>query len=207
MSDSTETVATDGELAAMIVWDEYNDENNDPRQYENLGVMAARGHREYLLGDQTDETQEVHDALVRTRKPNVVARWLKVYRGATVVLPLGLIDHSGISIYVGSGAHWCDPGGWDSGLIGLIYDTPETRENTGAPLESIERQLRAEVAEYDRYLTGDVWGIRVTRETVDGDTETLDECWGLLGREYAEQEARATLEHYAKTLPRQLTLV
>jgi hypothetical protein len=89
----------------------------------------------------------------------------------------------------------------------MIFDTPESREETGVELDDIEQALRSEVAEYDKYLTGDVWGIRITRENVDGDVDELESVWGFLGRESAEAEARASLEGYARTLPRQLTLV
>ena len=180
-----------------LVIDESGFDYADPRQDDNLGVMAARGNRNYDLGDDTSLTREVHEALLRTRRLDVVERWLRIFHGATVVLPLGLIDHSGISMYVGAGAHVMDPGGWDSGLVGLIFDTAESRELIGTPPEHVESVLRDEVAEYDRYLRGEVYGAvyerlhtwtrddGVTRQT----WEAEDSVWGMLGYEHAESSA------------------
>ena len=200
MYDTIATVwETDTERVRLVA-DYAGAEYADPRQDTNLGVMAAHGHRRYSLGDNTDLTQEVHDALMLVG-PRITARWLRIFHGATVVLPLGLIDHSGISMYVGSGAHPHDFGGWDSGLVGLTFDTPATRAECGTPPELIEKVLRGEVEEYDRYLRGEVYGAVYerlhtwTRE--DGETRTEweaeDSVGGMLGYEHAVEGAR---EHF-----------
>lgn len=107
-----------------------------------------------------------------------LAAYLKQERGATVILPLGLIDHSGISMYVGAGAHPHDPGGWDSGQVGVIFDTTETREQLqDTTREEIEKQLRAEVDTYAEYLRGEVYCYTVTGP----DGEHIDSCGGFLG--------------------------
>lgn len=58
----------------------------------------------------------------------------------------------------------------------------------GKPAKSCRERavdlLIGEVAEYDQYLTGDVWGYVV------GD----DSCWGFYGREYCEQEAKSVVD-------------
>lgn len=106
--------------------------------------------------------------------------YLRQERGATVVLPLGLIDHSGLSMYIGSGAHRHDPGGWDSGQVGVIFDTPETRKDRGmqdARREEIDRALRVEVEEYAEFLRGEVYCFTVS----DGDRDQIDSCCGFVG--------------------------
>lgn len=123
--------------------------------------------------------------------------YLTQERGAHVILPLGLIDHSGISMYVGDGAHPHDPGGWDSGQVGVIFDTTETRKESGlqdAGHEEIEKALRAEVQVYAQYLRGEVYSYCVT----DSDGEHIDSCHGFLGDlEYVRSQANEAAEHGA----------
>ena len=206
MSDYQEMVAETETRRVYITPDER--EESPRMEWDHFGIMACR-HRHYLLGDyKHDMTREVWDAYDRCGNLAIVARWLRMFHGATVVLPLGLYDHSGISMYVGSGAHPFDSGGWDSGVVGLIFDTPEQRETWGftgddwGTPERIEEALRGEVKEYDQYLTGDVWGYVVERRETwtNGSGETMatweheDSLWGLYGSEYAKQEALAAFE-------------
>jgi hypothetical protein len=129
--------------------------------------------------------------------------YLRHRRGATVILPLGLIDHSGISMYVGAGAHRHDPGGWDSGQVGVIFDTTETRKECGmenARPEDIERALRAEVTAYDQFLRGEVYCYTVT----DPAGEHLDSCCGFLGDlEYVRSQANDAAEYAAQAAERE----
>lgn len=192
----------------QVVADESNDGHADPRDGINVGVMMANGHRRYTLGDEPHLKHcsvEVRDAynlaeraMSEARNLVQLMRYLRIFVGATVVLPLGLIDHSGISMYVGAGAHVMDPGGWDSGLVGVIFDIPATLAETGCPPERVEEALRAEVKAYDQYLTGDVWGYVVERVDTcshgDVHADTVDSCWGFLGDEGAIEEGRRALQ-------------
>lgn len=132
--------------------------------------------------------------------------YLKQERGATVILPLFLLDHSGLSIRAGANRGSFDrrnrfvgdEAGWDTSSVGVIFDTKETREETGAPLDSIEQQLRNEVEEYDSFLRGEVYGFIVAE-----DTWVEESCWGFLGdikyaREEAEMEARGVAKRLAR---------
>ena len=62
---------------------------------------------------------------------DMLVRYLKLKEGAVAVLPLTLIDHSGLSIRVGRGAWAEDPGGWDSGTVGAIYLTQRNEIGIG----------------------------------------------------------------------------
>ena len=115
-----------------------------------------------------------------------------------IILPLGLFDHSGISMYVGSGAHTFDPGGWDSGQVGWIYVSKQKLRSEGygkyltkKVLAKAEEVLRGEVSTYDQYLTGDVWGYVVK----DEDGEVVDSCWGFYGVDEAFAEGEAAAKH------------
>lgn len=134
--------------------------------------------------------------------------YLKRYRGATVVLPLFLYDHSGISISAGENMGSfdrrnrvvSDAAGWDVSSVGVIFDTKETREATGVKPdpEEIERQLRGEVEEYDLYLTGQVYGY-----VVGEDTPFEESVWGFLGDKYVNEEAKEAASRVSALLKRE----
>jgi hypothetical protein len=130
-------------------------------------------HRRYSLGDHHDFCDpQAFAAAVRERD--------------AIILPLYLFDHSGLSISTASSAfRACDPAGWDWGQVGYIYvEKARVRWAFGAKhLTSrvrarVEDQLRGEVATYDQYLRGQVYGFNLSdRQT----GEVIDSCWGFYG--------------------------
>lgn len=149
---------------------------SSPREFDNLGVMAC-WHRRYNLGDvQPKEDPE---------------EWLKANAPkGSIVLPLYLYDHSGISMSVGS--FGCP---WDSGQVGYIVATPEAiRKNfmkkriTAKMRAMVEEILKSEVKVYDDYLTGNVWGYTIEKTHPCGECgskvheeDEEDSCWGFYG--------------------------
>lgn len=178
--------------------------NGNPRDADNLGVMLANGHRHYTLGDadfsrsipEYDRAAALLNDIIndediahgQTSFETVVRRRFKEELGATVVLPLWLLDHSGLAMRTST--FFGDPGNWDSGVVGFIFDTPRTREMCGTPLDRIQEVLQGEVEAYDMYLQGDVWGYQVE----DPSGEEVDACWGYLGFDNCKQDARAVAE-------------
>lgn len=160
----------------------------DPRQNTNVGTFV-HWHRRYELGDREIDSQE--NEAMRRGGVKLLSRYLTLARGATIVIPVGLLDHSGLTIYAGGGPHWSDSAGWDSGTVGVIYDTPESREETGVPLDKIEEALRSEIEEYDKYLRGEIYGFVV------GDDDLEDSCGGHLGLEYAKEAANEAADMIA----------
>lgn len=156
-----------------------DDDPSSPRDYENLSHMVC-AHRRYTLGDEQRSEGETEEEL-RERVPGILA-----------ILPLYLYDHSGITIST-------TPFGcaWDSGQVGWAYVTEKSAKAMGCdgsmggdwPVSRLEEAIRGEVAEYDRFLTGDVYGYVVT----EPDGEEGESCWGFIGREYAIEEARGAI--------------
>lgn len=130
-----------------------------------------------------------------------------------VILPLYLLDHSGITMRTG---RFSCP--WDSGQVGFIYCTKETiRKELSRPqplkrgqerqgyktikhvtkkdLAHAEECLRREVKTYDQYLTGDVYGFVI--EEMDGEG---DNCWGFFGMDDCLSEAKMEVDAYIKWL-------
>ena len=117
----------------------------------------------------------------------------KAERARYLSYPLRLLRHSGDTVYVGSGEHWADPGGWDSGQMGVAYITKErvlsewgavwkdgkvvnkAKRLTRAIVEKAYKSLKTEVAEMNLFLQGDVYGVMLTCL----ETEDCDSCWGF----------------------------
>lgn len=102
-----------------------------------------------------------------------------------VSLPLFLIDHSGLSISVGS--FGCT---WDSGQVGIalarVADFPSA--------EDALRAIRGEVETYDRYLRGEcyaweLWDTRDDAEEYCGSYDSVESAMAELEAAMARQEA------------------
>jgi hypothetical protein len=184
---SYEVDRIEGDKCVAIVYADECAEDADPRQWDNLSIMRC-SHRNYRLGDGEPEGRHV-EALERGGL-RLLERYLRIVEGAVAFVPLGLIDHSGLSLYAGGGSHWSDSAGWDSGTVGYAYVTRERCDELGAPIDSAERQMLGEIETYDQYLRGDVFYVVVE----DDRGETLDSCGGFIGFDTATEHARETLD-------------
>lgn len=145
-----------------------------PREWDNIGTMVCF-HSRYNLGDEhnfrTEDFGSWEDIEVLLYKEEK----------AVTVLPLYLYDHSGISMSTSRNYPFnCR---WDSGQVGFIYATQQ--ENMTC--EQLTKILRDEVATYDDYLTGNVWGFTLYQlKTCDmghEHKEHIDSCWGFYGHD------------------------
>jgi len=190
-------------LTVRIMADDFGDSGN-PREWDNLGVLLmVGGAAQDGYGDEPGRftipewyaaTNAAGTLDERGLGKEAFARWARMNLGATVVLPVYLTTGSYAMIRAGALSD-------ERPCAGFIFDTARTRELTGAPVESIERQLEGEVAEYDAYLHGDVVGFEVVRKQTCNlghiHEEVLDSCWGFLvvdrerDMEYVRSEARA----------------
>ena len=171
---------------------EQDNDPEDPRQWDNLGVMYCK-HRNYNLGDKQlgDEFNEYMDA------GEIEAELKK--QGAVIMAPLFLYEHSGITIKIGSFTGLMDPAYvyFDSGQVGWIvafaddikkeYNVKRISKQLKA---KVMKLLEAEVKTYDQYLTGDIYGYIVEK---DGDHQ--DSCWGFYGYEEALKEGKAQADY------------
>jgi len=180
----------------------YQDEDAmSPRENDNLTVIVD-WHRRYELGDRKASDVEL-DAL-RRGGFKLLARYLRRFEDVLWVQPIGMLDHSGVTIWVGGGSHWSDAAGWDSGTVGFAYVTKKRFEELcgswpykpksfkGTAEKWLEHTSTEEIEEYDRYLRGDVYGYVIE----DEDGNHVDSCWGFIGGEYAQQEAKDALKSH-----------
>ena len=163
----------------------YADDSNDsPREWSNLGRIVSF-HRRYRLSDKSEEDlksdsfngwKELEDYLIKERD-------------AGIVLPLRMYDHSGISLSVESKYPFNDV--WDSGQVGFIYATNKDIKSEGVSSDKVIEILKGEIATYNQYLEGDVFGFVRIKEIKceccsNIDEENVDSCWGFYGSDIEE---------------------
>jgi len=141
MSDNNYVYSDCGTFRGEVSVDIYS---MDPREWDNFGRMVCF-HNRYALGDKHDFNKNDYDSWDEVREA------IKG-EGGVLILPLGIYDHSGISMYIGN-TH----DRWDGGQVGFIYVTQEDMDREGVTIEKAEAILRNEVKVYDAYLTGNVY--------------------------------------------------
>jgi len=212
-------------LEGRMGFDEFAQDHSNPRDWSNVGTMAV-SYRRYELGDENiskidfdvdcgncdgegtvagnpDEdcfSNEVTCGICAgngyyTRNP---VDYFKQERGARVVLPLSVYEHSGITMFVGHKDYMFDPGGWDTSYVGFIFDTPEgVKQCIGDNVTDaeIEAALESEVKVYASYLEGDVTQYMVE----DEETNFYEGCGGYVGdSDQCERECFVALESAIK---------
>lgn len=199
-----EPTAEQFEHAGCSVRIVYDYDAPSPRDQDNLSTLVCR-YNGYELGDEqaaADTIEELRDELIA--------------RGAIVLLPLFVYEHSGITMSTGrdvlagmepadvaaTGRNPFDAAGWDTSFVGFAYTTAERVTELGAPPEDAAAQVEAEVEEYDRYLRGECFGYVIE----DDAGEHLDSCWGFIGCDYVVEEAKRAAECEAAAAEREAGL-
>jgi hypothetical protein len=195
----------------------FDEDPADPRaEFDGLGTMICF-HSQYRLGD-VHKFVNTADAIFRIlwedldmhtvtmdedfqymQSRDFVEKYWDKFEKATIVLPLYLYDHSGITMKTSPFS--C---GWDSGMVGFIYlSRAAAREEygrlTSKNLLRVISYLEGEVKEYDYYLTGQVFGYQVKPTTANKSLECDDSCWGFYGEtDYMVTEAKSNIDYAIK---------
>ncbi|KNZ70286.1 hypothetical protein Tfer_0846 [Thermincola ferriacetica] len=227
----------------------YDDNPENPRDWDNLGTMVCFHRRynlgdphnyrepddflfdllEQTVGD-TDKAErfvkKISDSINRelyrsygAYKKAVDDEIIDIIRKKFIILPLYLLDHSGITI---STSPFSCP--WDSGQVGWIYVSKDdvcgvygVKHITPTVKRWAIGVLEAEVEEYDIYLRGEVYGYKLyhideakleaylkaaglERENLsDRELELFlveeDSCWGFFGDDF---RANGLLEYVGR---------
>jgi hypothetical protein len=150
----------------------YQDENTDsPRTWDNLSKFICF-HNRYDLGDKHNFKSDEYNSFAE------MAKDIEAKEDTAIMLPLYMLDHSGITISL---TDFNDR--WDSGQIGFVIVTKEdirkeykVKRVTKKLIEDAKRIAENEVETYDQYLTGEIYGFKL----FENDVET-DSCWGFYG--------------------------
>jgi hypothetical protein len=158
-----------------------DDDAQNPRENDNLATMLCRRDGRSSYGDDHGLARDEIIAYVK--------------RKDVISLPLLVYEHGGSTMRTTSFS--CR---WDSGQAGFIVVTKERvkaemarptkllkdgvnhklvpiKVITKKDLERVYALLRAEVEEYDNYLTGNVFGYVIE----DKNGKQLDSVWGFFG--------------------------
>lgn len=178
----------------------------NPRDNCNLSRFVFMPHRHYNMPNEIDfpfDNDGMDDDPEDGGKRDDETSWgwfvrkLKEEHGALIVVPVGMIDHSGVSYYVGGGAHWSDTAGWDSGTCGVAIVTQEGVDQCGTSPEDFAKVVAAEVEEYSDWANGNVYGWVAWSP----DDDVLDSCWGYIGWhddqiKYMVDEGKASIDSF-----------
>lgn len=179
----------------------YIDEfNEDPREWDNLGTMICF-HKRYNLGDKNDLNSEDFEGW------DDLESYIQKEYDASVILPLYMYDHSGITIRTYPFS--CR---WDSGQIGFIYVSKEdvrkefeVKRISKKIRDKVERILLSEVNIYDQYVRGDVYGYIINDPITE---EHVDSCWGFFGYDWNEngllEYAKPAIDYYIKSIEKEI---
>lgn len=206
-------------LGTMVCWHhQYTLGDEQPRVDPDRwwhGVLA-----QFDTDNRLDRIQDAIDSLkwVRTKFEEGHGRWEVVaqkrdtyyrlqrmareYRTSLanniVILPLKLLAHSGMEI---SCTDFDDL--FDSGHVGWIYMTMgkaaeewPTVVSSDELRKTAEGCMRAEVEEYNLYLSGQVYSAFV----LDSTGRYLDSCGGLFGADRAVEWAKVAIDHLIETV-------
>jgi hypothetical protein len=123
-----------GRVTAKIVWDSDPVGCHPREEYDCFGKIV-HWHRRYDFGEKISDVGEWFRSLaadvVSSNYPEALLEKnvSKIVDAHYVVLPVALLDHSGLRLWVGSRHSPFDPGGWDSGQVGFIYASLEDARN------------------------------------------------------------------------------
>ena len=146
---------------------------SNPRRNSNVGIIAVEPSNRYI-------ESEAPYIIRFSVDPKVDLEVLKTDFGARVIVPLYVLDHSGVSFRT---TPFCDP--WDSGQIGWVYATDETiRTCLGdvdltcdTQVQRVKQAMSEEIEEFNSYYNGEVFRYFVYDRS-DPAADPMDECGG-----------------------------
>ena len=178
---------------------EYDDDGSacDPRQDDELVDIVTGELRRWNVATKGAMFQSEFDRFNEMGRAGLFRRWLKIFHD-TDAAPVYMMEHSSVALSTGS---FGDP--WDSGQIGWTYIRPDAEKWDGMDVPKI---LKGFVETLGQWMNGEVYGwiledkltgTKVYDEDHEDEEfeewEESDACWGYIGSEYAESEAKAAL--------------
>lgn len=205
-----ETTAEDGAPFRVVLELDQDSADLNPRDNDDFltGVIVALDTPDRMSwrpredADDQANSATIVDAIQDHAFP-VISRWLRIFHGATVVLPL-YEGTDGLSTGEAD-----DTAGPDE-YRGVTFDTPATRKAIGqASPDEMARMLTSDVDTWSEWARGEVYGWVIQRGEIDEDGETVwdesgdDSCWGFIGEWHARESARVALDDFIRAYDRE----
>ncbi len=158
---------------------------NPIKEWDMFGKFIC-WHRRYDLGNCKDFAT-----------PQEVRAYAK--QTGSLLFPLYMYDHSGIRLSLDNS--YCPFNDrWDAGQLGyVLVDRQEALEKMGKKrmTEKLRKRIieivQTEVDTYNQYLSGDVYGYIISK-----DSEQIDSCWGFYGTEDVEEQAKSVVDYHVR---------
>jgi hypothetical protein len=196
---------------------------NPRKEWDNLGTMVC-WDRDYVLGDEQpdhDIGPYLHGMLMdhdlercdrdgyytehwedftydlENDYPEAVAKAWSMLKSKIISFPVFFYDYgsNGCSMSLGSENETPQPAGFIYVTKDKIREEWAVRRISAKVRKIVTDNLRAEVATYNQYLTGDVYGY-VIEDDETGDH--VDSCWGFFGYDYCKEEGQRAYDHELK---------
>ena len=144
-----------------------------PREWSNLGSFYTTKNNRYISREiEIYDYERDEDFEFGSDADSDIERLSKL---GYIAIPVSIYDHSSWTVFSGVA------NGWDSGCIGFyVVSREKIREDFGCKriskklLTRVKNIMEGEIKTFDRYIQGDVWGFKITK-----DDELLDSCWGF----------------------------
>lgn len=166
------------------------------------GGLTATIHYDHDTSRPFDDDEAVHIVVLHKRykdpaegslgdTPKDVQGWCDRNAGEWYSVPLWMYDHSGTVYRVAAENPFHCP--WDSGRVGIVA---LKRSDWGEGSESDDKMFEYAqnvASEYSDWANGQCFGYVIKNE----DGEELDSCWGFIGRDAVDAEARSSAARLA----------
>lgn len=129
------------------------------------------------------------------RDPDEFAKWESENQDNWFIIPLYMYDHSGTAYRVGRSNPFHCP--WDSGRVGIIALKRSEWGDGQSTDDQLETYAQSIATEYTSWANGDCYGY-VLR---DSQGNEIDSCWGFIGRDAVDAEAKAAAKAHAPPSP------
>jgi hypothetical protein len=198
MSDAVETFYNKDRTKRVRLEYDQDSSHLDPREEDRLVDIVTGELRRWNVATKDAMFQSAFDRFNEMGRAGLFKRWLKIFHD-TEAMPVYLFEHGDVALSTGD---FGDP--WDSGQVGWTYIRPDAEKWEDMDVPAI---LSGFITELGKWMNGEVYGWIVEKKVTgnkvydDGVAEDEafeewveeDSCWGFIGYEYAESEAKSAL--------------
>lgn len=198
-----DVIAEKGDWRVRVVVDE-DGYASSPRDWMATEIVGP-DLRSWRVRTEGARFQREFEEIYHRLGGDAFPRYMRIFHDIEV-LPVYMYEHSAVALSTGSFIGRAQHAEWDSGQIGFAYITPEKLEETG--ITDVEGAMSSEVETLGQWMNGEVYGWVLEKKRAgkvvfdDPDEDSLDYedwderdcCWGIIGYDWAEKEAKAALE-------------